>query len=508
MTDNDLKAQINECCDMCDYMEASGVSSAKLDTPLRESLRADLLHFLIYISLQDKLLSPAEEVFIRDILGYRFSRAGAQLLKSKWGLDDENFGKRIPLSLKYCVLADAGHKIRRDRYQNKKARKLTELFRSLGEHYLAVNVQAGEKEVRAMTNYMVLLDDFLKEYGLLSPDRKTRAFVANRGSGGNGTGGVGGSGSGTNRDAGTGGTGGKPEAGRSGSVTSGGQQPGADDQAETDKRQTVEDLMAELNSLTGLTAVKKDVNTLISLMKVQQLRQEHGMKTADVNKHMVFMGNPGTGKTTVARLLAGLYHAIGVCRVGQLIEVDRSGLVSGYIGQTATKTQEVVEDALGGILFIDEAYTLTNQKGQGDFGQEAVDTLLKAMEDHRDDLIVIVAGYTHLMEEFLKSNPGLRSRFNKFLYFEDYTAEEEIEILKGNCKKQEYKLTPAALETATHFFEKRCAEKPDSYANARDVRNYLEIAIANQAIRLMKHKKVTKTMLATIEKEDVEGITL
>lgn len=469
MGNDELMRLINECYEMCDYIEKNGVSKQKPDTPLRETLRVDFLHFLVYISMQDQRFADAEEKFIQEVLGYRFNKTGAALLKSKWNLNDTDFGKKIPLSLKYCVLADAGHKISGDIYKNKKARKLTETFRKMGEHYLAVNPGAGDREIGALTSYMTLLDNFLKEYGLLSPDRKTKVFEGNK-------------------------PGQKAKAAGPAAVIQG--------------EKTTEDLMAELNSLTGLAAVKKDVNTLISLMKVQKLRQEHGLKTADVNKHMVFMGNPGTGKTTVARLLAGIYHSIGVCRTGQLVEVDRAGLVSGYIGQTATKTQEVVEDALGGILFIDEAYTLTNQKGQGDFGQEAVDTLLKAMEDHRDDLIVIVAGYTKLMEEFLSSNPGLRSRFNKFLYFEDYTAEEEVEILKNNCKKQEYKLTPEALEIVTEFFEKRCAEKPESYANARDVRNYLELAIANQANRLMKYKKLTKTMLATLEKEDVEGITL
>lgn len=190
------------------------------------------------------------------------------------------------------------------------------------------------------------------------------------------------------------------------------------------------------------------------------------------------------------------------------MEVDRSGLVCGYIGQTATKTAEVIESALGGVLFIDEAYTLTNGKGQGDFGQEAVDTLLKGMEDHRDDLVVIVAGYTELMEEFLDSNPGLRSRFNKFINFEDYTAEEEVEILINNCKKQEYMLSRDALEEARRFFTERVANKPEGYANARDVRNYLEKAISNQATRIVGLKDVDKNILAMLEKEDLVGIEL
>ena len=506
MDNSELIQQLNECYDMCDYMEENQVTRQKLPSTLRETLRLDFLHFLTYISFQDRLFSEEENQFIREVLGYRFKQSDTALLKERWNIKDSSSEPAVPMSLKYCVLADAGRKIPNDRYRNKKARKLTETFRKLGESYLAANTNAGEREVTALTSYMTVLDNFLKDYGLLSPDRRTRKFVINRRQKPEE------STSGQKEMSGAGRLSGPESSGGSGNSSD----PGGSDNSEytsdpkgaSSSSPTVEDLMAELNSMTGLKAVKKDVNTLVSLMKVQNLRREHGMKTADINKHMVFMGNPGTGKTTVARLLAGIYHEIGVCRTGQLVEVDRAGLVSGYIGQTATKTQDVIEDALGGILFIDEAYALTNQKGQGDFGQEAVDTLLKAMEDHREDLIVIVAGYTKLMEEFLASNPGLRSRFNKFLYFEDYTAEEEIEILKNNCRKQEYKMTEEALEEATRFFTSRCENKPESYANARDVRNYLEQAISNQANRLMNEKEVTKEMLATIEKEDVAGISL
>ena len=188
------------------------------------------------------------------------------------------------------------------------------------------------------------------------------------------------------------------------------------------EKPNLEEVLQELDSLCGLERVKKDVKSLINLVKVQKLREEQGLPVAPMSLHLVFLGNPGTGKTTVARLLAKIYHAIGVLSKGQLVEVDRSGLVAGFVGQTAIKTGEVIQKALGGVLFIDEAYSLTGQDSPNDFGREAIEVLLKGMEDHRKDLIVIVAGYDELMEQFIHANPGLESRFNKYFYFEDYDS--------------------------------------------------------------------------------------
>ena len=269
--------------------------------------------------------------------------------------------------------------------------------------------------------------------------------------------------------------------------------------------ESVEDLLAELDGLCGLDQVKKDVRSLINLVKVRKLRQENGLSVPPMSLHLVFLGNPGTGKTTVARLLARLYHAIGVLSKGQLVETDRSGLVAGYVGQTAIKTQEVITKAMGGVLFIDEAYSLTSQEGANDFGKEAIEILLKNMEDHRDDLIVIVAGYTDLMEQFIHSNPGLESRFNKYFYFQDYTAQQLFEILESQCARNSYVLSEGTREKAKKLLEEAYENRDENFGNAREVRNLFEALIARQSDRVATMEAPTREDLMLITEADFDA---
>lgn len=264
----------------------------------------------------------------------------------------------------------------------------------------------------------------------------------------------------------------------------------------------LDELMAQLDALVGLEDVKKDIKSLINLMKVRRLRQENDLPVPPMSMHMVFMGNPGTGKTTVARLVGGLYAAIGVLSKGQLIEVDRSGLVAGYVGQTALKTQEVIKSALGGVLFIDEAYSLSSG-GENDFGREAIETLLKAMEDHRDNLVVIVAGYTGPMGEFLSSNPGLESRFNKFFYFPDYTGEQLMEIFRAKCEGSTYKLTTESEKAALELFKELYENRGENFGNGRDVRNCFEDMIVRQSNRVAVMELPSRDDLMTILPQDL-----
>ena len=269
---------------------------------------------------------------------------------------------------------------------------------------------------------------------------------------------------------------------------------------------TLEDAMAELNQLIGLEAVKEDVENLINLVKVRKLRQERGLKSPDLSLHLVFSGNPGTGKTTVARIVGKIYRALGILSKGHLVEVDRSGLVAGYVGQTAIKTQEVIQNALGGILFIDEAYSLAPEDGGKDFGQEAIDTVLKAMEDHRDDLVVIVAGYDELMPRFIDSNPGLKSRFNKYLHFADYNGQQLYEILLSQTQRSDYRLSEEAAERLKDYLEELYQHRDQNFGNARDVRNLFEKLVAAQANRVAALPSPTDEEILTITAEDLDAV--
>lgn len=274
-----------------------------------------------------------------------------------------------------------------------------------------------------------------------------------------------------------------------------------------ESNKSLNDILHELNSLIGLSSVKREVQGLVNVVRNRKRREELGLKLPDLSLHMVFSGNPGTGKTTVARLIAEIYHELGLITGGQLIEVDRSKLVAGYIGQTAIQTQAVIDSAIGGVLFIDEAYTLTG-KSENDFGQEAIDTLLKSMEDNRDNLIVIVAGYPDLMNEFLASNPGLESRFNTHINFEDYSASELLELLKYSCNKNGMSLSDEAEIYAKAFFEKRCADIPDNFANGRYVRNIFEKICRNQDNRVAQLSAPTRDDLVTLTLDDFAGISI
>ncbi len=452
-----LDKAILECYDLCDDIERSGIVKDRLFTALRNVLKNDLLRYLGYISSAFTTIDEKEAEFIQKYLGIKMDSDKMANLRCDYNLIPSIYGNQVPMAFKYFVLADAKEMAAGINKKNKRTEKLTALYKCLGQAYVACDDDLNDREIHFLSIYNVMLDEYLHEYGIVasasadmysSEDELKRSLMQ-----------------------------------------------------ESEPPEPLDVILTELNSLVGLKSVKEDVNGLINFLKVQKIREQKGMKFPSVSKHLVFSGNPGTGKTTVARLLARVYRSLGILESGHFVEVDRSGLVSGFVGQTAIKTAEVIESAKGGVLFIDEAYSLVAGRKEGDFGQEAIDTILKAMEDNRDNLIVIVAGYTDLMEEFLDSNPGLRSRFNKYIFFENYSSDELMDILVSMSTKQDYEFSEDAKEIAKQHFDK--AKENKNFANAREVRNFFERCVNNQASRIVGIDNPNENDLRMITKEDV-----
>ncbi len=471
---NNLKQELNDCYVYGEIITHQGLGP-KTDISMTDMIRFDLLQFIAYLTDTTDRELNSEILFIHKYLGEYFTPDRLIMFKMQRTCTAD-FEKNVPRSFTYFAEADLSGKSAYTTKGFTKSRNLLNLYTHLGQEYIACNSNTSDEEVKKLTDYTYMIEEYLREHKLYEagsgPIKVTKKAD-------------------------------KKDKSSSKDKLEG--MKGKLNNSEVDDEDLkLEDLMAELNELTGLDEVKKDIKSLINLLKVKKLREERGMKQPTVSLHMVFSGNPGTGKTTVARLLSKIYKCLKVLPEGQLVEVDRSCLVEGYVGQTATKTKGVVESALGGVLFIDEAYTLTAGKDGKDFGQEAVDTILKLMEDNRDNLVVIVAGYTDLMQEFVDSNPGLRSRFNKYIFFKDYTGDQLFDIFLSMCKKQDYMPNEAGQEYAREYLTKRANSKDENFANAREARNYLERAISRQATRIVELDSVSDKQLKTLTKSDLE----
>lgn len=479
-----LKQELNDCYMYGEIIAQQGFGP-ETDITMREMIKFDLLQYLAYLlNPQDGTMYP-ELTFINSYLGEYFTPERLMRFKSE-RTHNQEFATNVPRSFTYFAKADLSGKSAYTTKGFSKSRNLYNIYVSLGQAFIACNSKTSDVEIEHLTSYTENIEKYLREHGLyeagkgpikVTPKADQAATSSNAKT--------------------TSSTSSNPKS----ALEAMKGQLNKDEVSEEDV--TLEDLLAELNELTGLDEVKKEIKTMINLLKVKKLREERGMKQPEMSLHMVFSGNPGTGKTTVARLLARIYKCLKVLPKGHLVEVDRSGLVDGYVGQTAIKTKGVVESALGGVLFIDEAYTLTAGKDGKDFGQEAVDTILKMMEDNRDNLIVIVAGYTDLMKEFVDSNPGLRSRFNKYIFFNDYSGQQLYDIFLSMCKKQEYEPNEAGKKYAKEYLAEKSDNRDENFANAREVRNYIERAIARQASRIVKLDEVSDKQLKTLTKSDL-----
>ena len=273
-------------------------------------------------------------------------------------------------------------------------------------------------------------------------------------------------------------------------------------QEEVGEDKTLEELLAELDSYVGLRVVKDKVSELIAFHKIQKLREKENLKNVSSTLHMAFIGNPGTGKTSVARILGRMYKKIGLLSKGHFMEVSRTDLIAGYQGQTALKVKKVMEKAKGGVLFIDEAYSITENSNSDSYGRECLTELTKALEDYRNDLVVIVAGYKTPMEQFFESNPGLKSRFNNFIYFDDYNENQLLEIFENMCRQGDYCVADELRQSALAYFAEQASQKDEYFSNGRVARNLYEDLIMNHAKRIVNVKKPTKEYLSLLKNED------
>ena len=271
----------------------------------------------------------------------------------------------------------------------------------------------------------------------------------------------------------------------------------------TPPRRTLEEALAELDGMIGLAEVKAEIHKLVDYTKIVQARKKQGLKVPTLSYHCVFTGNPGTGKTTVARILGDIYRELGILKSGHLVETDRSGLVGTFVGETAQKTNQLIDSALDGVLFIDEAYALAGG-GEKDYGAEAIATLLKRMEDDRDHLVVVVAGYSKEMRAFLDANSGMRSRFNRYINFPDYSAEELAAMFRMRAKKNQFTLSPDLEEGLPKLMRKVTRHPDPRFGNGRYVRNLFESAVERQAMRLASQKDLSKEQLMTLTMADVD----